>query len=95
MTYYLFEKEKYIKDSTLTVGELIKILNDYPKEMKVMTAREVLKIINFINGDLFIINDANLNNVAQALNIKTGTFKKHKREINVYSNNRWSYGLCN
>lgn len=36
---YCYAREKFIKN-TLTVGELIDILNKYPKEMKVMITWE-------------------------------------------------------
>jgi len=39
-TDYLYEKEKWIKDESITVKELIEILKEYPEDMKIMTTWE-------------------------------------------------------
>ncbi len=61
---YLFEKEEFIE--TMNVGELIKILEKYPKHMKVMTTWESTvngcleeNIYEAITGTLYIDADYN------------------------------------
>lgn len=62
MSDYLFEKEKYLK--SLTVGELIDILKQYPSNMKVMitwesTVNEFKKmnVYEAVTGSLYLDGD--------------------------------------
>lgn len=66
MCEYLFEKEKWLYEETLTVEGLIEILQKYPKNMKIMTTWEstvhILKkenIYESITGSLYLDADEN------------------------------------
>jgi hypothetical protein len=64
MSDYLEEKEKFMRDRTLTVEKLINILNKYPKQMPVMctwesTVNELREeyIYEAMTGTLYIDGD--------------------------------------
>ena len=66
MCEYIFEREKWLYEETLTVQGLIEILQKYPKDMKIMTTWESTvnslkkeNIYEAITGSLYLDADGN------------------------------------
>ena len=89
MSEYLWEKEKYSKDRSISVEELIKVLQGYPKEMKVMitwesTVNEFKKenIYISVTGTLYFDADGNFYKKDFSKNPK-----ENERKINLVNLN--------
>lgn len=66
MSGYLFEKEKWLYEESLTIQEMLDILQKYPKNMKIMTTWESTihslkkqNIYESITGTLYLDADEN------------------------------------